>query len=272
VRQPVVAGSFYPADPLRLRDLVVDSLGVEAPPRAPSSVGVVVPHAGYVYSGRVAGAGLRAAAAYGKPDVILVLGASHSGAGGAFALPVEGAWRTPLGDVPLDVPKIERLVALGMARDAGAFRREHSMEVVLPFLQVLFPEPPPVLPVCVQLAQWATLSAGARSLVAAVGGKRAWIVASSDFTHYEPDDVARRLDRSALDLILAGDAEGFYRQTIDRGLTICGAGAICALLLVARDLGLTMGSLVDYATSGDVTGDRSAVVGYAAVSFTKENS
>ncbi|MCX6100958.1 MAG: AmmeMemoRadiSam system protein B, partial [Candidatus Bipolaricaulota bacterium] len=91
-------------------------------------------------------------------------------------------------------------------------------------------------------------------------------------THYEPDDVARRLDRSALDLILAGGAEGFYRQTIDRGLTICGAGAICALLLVARDLGLTKGSLIDYATSGDVTGDRSAVVGYAAVSFTKEDS
>ena len=272
VRQPVVAGSFYPADPVRLRDAVRDSLGSDVPPRTSSSVGVIVPHAGYVYSGRVAGAGLRAAAAYGKPDVIVVLGASHSGAGGDFALPVEGAWRTPLGDVPLDVSGIERLVALGMVRDAGAFRREHSMEVVLPFLQVLFPQPVPVLPVCVQLAPWAALASGARSLVGAVGGQRVWIVASSDFTHYEPDDVARRVDRSALDLILAGDAEGFYRQTIDRGLTICGAGAICALLLVAHDLGLTRRSLVDYATSGDATGDRSAVVGYAAVSFTKENS
>ncbi len=272
VRQPVVAGSFYPADPVQLRDLVRDCLGAEAPARAPRSVGVVVPHAGYAYSGRVAGAGLRAAAAFGRPDAVLILGASHSGVGGPFVVPDDGAWRTPLGDVPLDGSGIERLVALGMVREAGAFRREHSMEVVLPFLQILFPEPVPVLPVCVQLAPWATLVSGARALVDAVGGQRVWIVASSDFTHYEPDHVARRLDRSALDLILTCDAQGFYRQTIDRGLTICGAGAICALLLVARDLALTKSALIAYATSGDVTGDRSAVVGYAAVSFTKENS
>ena len=272
VRQPVVAGSFYPGDPTRLRDLVRDLLGDEAPAHTASSVGLIVPHAGYMYSGRVAGAGMRAASAYGKPDVVIVLGASHSGAGGAMVVPTEGAWRTPLGDVPLDGASIRRLTSLGIESNPMAFLREHSMEVVLPFLQVLFPEPGPVVPVCVQFAHWAVLVDGARAVASALDGRRAWIVASSDFTHYEPDSVARRLDRAALDLILAGDAEGFYRQTIERGLTICGAGAICVLLLVARELGLGHSKLVEYATSGDVTGDQSAVVGYAAALFTKETS
>ncbi len=272
VRQPVVAGSFYPADPVRLRALVTELSGRETEARAESSVAVIVPHAGYMYSGRVAGSGVRAARAFGRPETAFILGASHSGAGGALSLPEDGAWRTPLGDVLLDGPAMERLFFLGLTREPAAFHREHSMEVVLPFLQVLFPDVPPIVPVSVQLAPWEDLVAGARALGEAIGGRRVWIVASSDFTHYEPDRVARALDHAALDLILKGDAEGFYRQTIERGLTICGAGAICVLLLLARDLGLKRSSLVDYATSGDVTGDRSAVVGYAAVTFSKEMS
>jgi hypothetical protein len=272
VRQPVVAGSFYPGNRARLRALVEELLGEPAPARAPFSVGLIVPHAGYAYSGRVAGAGLRAAAAFGRPEAVIILGASHSGAGAPLVVPTDAAWGTPLGDVPLDVDAIERFAAAGIPRDANAFRREHSMEVVLPFLQILFPEPTPIVPVCVQLAPWAALDEGARRLGEALGSDRVWVVASSDFTHYEPDAAARTLDRSALDLILAGDAQGFYRRTIERGLSICGAGAITVLLLLARTFGLGMSSLVDYATSGDITGDRSAVVGYAAVLFAKENS
>ena len=272
VRQPVVAGSFYPGDRARLRALVEELLGEAAPERAPSSAGLIVPHAGYAYSGRIAGAGLCVAATFGRPEAVIILGASHSGLGDALVVPGDAAWRTPLGDVPLDDGTIERLVSLGVSRSPDAFRREHSMEVVLPFLQILFPEPTPVVPVCVQLAPWAALDEGARRLGEALGSERVWVVASSDFTHYEPDAAARALDRSALDLILAGDAQGFYRHTIERGLSICGAGAITVLLLLARTLGLGRSSLVDYATSGDITGDRSAVVGYAAVLFAKENS
>ncbi len=271
VRQPVVAGSFYPSDPARLRDMVAGFLGAPELVRSPASVGAIVPHAGYVYSGRVAAAGLRAASAYGKPERVIVLGASHTGLGDALVLPGAAAWRTPLGDVPLDSSTIGRLRQSGMAGYPEAFRREHSMEVILPFLQVLFPKPVPVVPVCVQLAPWEALAVGARRLAEAIGSDRIWIVASSDFTHYEPDAVARRLDHSALDLILAGDAEGFYRLTIEQGLSICGAAAIVVLMLLARAVGLSQSSLVDYATSGDVTGDRSAVVGYASVLFSKES-
>jgi len=274
VRQPIVAGSFYPDDPARLGALVRGFLGesLPSPPAASARVGVIVPHAGYVYSGRVAGAGLRAASESGRPERIVLLGASHSGAGGALALPTESAWRTPLGDVRLDAPTVERLAALGVSRSRDAFRREHSMEVVLPFLQVLFADCPPVVPICVELAPWDALEEGARRLTVALGPDPVWVVASSDFTHYEPDARARALDRGALDRILAGDAEGFYRMTVERGLSICGAGAIVVLLLWARALGLSRASLVEYATSGDVSGDRSAVVGYAAAVFAKENA
>ena len=272
VRQPVVAGSFYPGDRARLRALVEELLGEPTPENAPSSVGLIVPHAGYAYSGRVAGAGLRAAAAFGRPEAVLILGASHGGAGAPLVMPTDAAWGTPLGDVPLDVDVIEQLSAAGIPLDVNAFRREHSMEVVLPFLQVLFADPVPVIPVCVQLAPLASLASGARILGEALRTRRVWIVASSDFTHYEPDRIARELDRSALDAILRLDPEHFYQETLERGLSICGAGAIAVLLLLARSLGLGEALLVDYATSGDVTGDRSAVVGYAAVLFAKENS
>lgn len=274
VRQPIVAGSFYPDDPIRLGALVRDLLGgpLPCPPAASAPVGVIVPHAGYVFSGRVAAEGLRAAAGFGRPERIVLLGASHTGAGGALALPTEAAWRTPLGAVQIDAPTVARLAALGVPRSRDAFRREHSMEVVLPFLQVLFEDCPPIVPVCVQLAPWDALAEGARRLGDAMGSGPAWIVASSDFTHYESDARARATDRAALDRILTGDAEGFHRLVIERGLSICGAGAIAVLLLLGRSLGLSRASLVDYATSGDITGDRSAVVGYAAAVFAKENA
>lgn len=274
VRAPVVAGSFYPADPNELREMVAGFLGGApgsvAGVRAGSSVAAIVPHAGFVYSGGVAGAGFRAAAAFGRPDLVLLLGASHTGAGDALSLPVEAAWRTPLGDVALDAAAIERAHGLGLRGEPAAFRREHSMEVVLPFLQVLFADVPPVMPVCVRLAPWDALEVGAGALRDLIGTRRAWIVASSDFTHYESDRVARSIDRAALERILRRDAEGFYREVIERGLSICGAAAICVLLLLARDLGLARSELVSYTTSGDVTGDRDAVVGYAAALFSKE--
>jgi AmmeMemoRadiSam system protein B len=270
VRQPVVAGSFYPGDSAGLRALVEELLGEPAPKRAPSSVGLIVPHAGYAFSGRVAGAALRAAAAFGRPEAVIILGASHGGLGAHLVMPTDAAWRTPLGDVPLDVTAMERLTAAGIPRDASAFRREHSIEVVLPFLQVLFAEPVPVIPVRVRLGPMAALASGSRILGEALRARRLWIVASSDFTHYEPDGLARELDRSALDTILRLESERFYQKTQEEGLSICGAGAIAVLLLLARSVGLTETALIEYATSGDVTGDRSSVVGYAAVLLTKE--
>ena len=267
---PVVAGAFYPGDRDALRSAVDGLLGDRAPLRGTrESVGLVVPHAGYPYSGRVAGATFRQAANHGRPDVVFLLGASHSGVGPTFSLSDAAAWRTPLGDVPVDLGAVRMLVDAGMVIYEPAFRREHSVEVQLPFLQGLWDDPPPVVPFCVQPGPLDDLVEAGAMLGRAMEGRTVWVVASSDFTHYEPDSVARERDHLALDPILAVDAAGLYRVCEQRGLTICGVGAIATLLVLARKRNWTKASLVAYETSGDSTGDRTAVVGYAGVVFTE---
>jgi AmmeMemoRadiSam system protein B len=267
---PVVAGAFYPGDRDALRSAVDELLGDRPPLRETrESVGLVVPHAGYQYSGRVAGATFRQAANYGRPDVVFLLGASHSGLGPTFSLSDAAGWRTPLGDVPVDLGAVEMLVDAGMVIYEPAFLREHSAEVQLPFLQALWDEAPPVVPFCVQPGPLDDLVEAGATLAKAMEGRVVWVVASSDFTHYEPDAVARERDRLALDPILGLDAAGFYRLCGQRGLSICGVGAIATLLALARKKNWTTASLVAYETSGDSTGDRTAVVGYAGVVFTE---
>lgn len=268
VRMPVVAGMFYPGDPNVLRSTVDRLLGAPRPSRGASpSVGLVVPHAGYPYSGRVAGATFRRAAEYGRPDVVLLLGASHSGLGPTLSLSGAGAWRTPLGDVPVDRTAVEALHAAGMRVYEPAFEREHSIEVELPFLQVLWEDPVAIVPICVQRGGLDELTDAGDALARATAGRRTWVVASSDFTHYEPDEVARERDRLALDAIRALDAARFYRTCQERGLSICGVGAITTLLALARGRGWMTSSLIAYETSGDSTGDRASVVGYAGIVF-----
>ncbi len=268
---PVVAGVFYPGDPDVLRSTVGRLLGAAQSLReAKGSVGLVVPHAGYPYSGRVAGATFRRAAEHGRPDVVVLLGASHSGRGPTVSLSSAGAWRTPLGDVPVDRATTDALRAAGISIYEPAFEREHSIEVELPFLQVLWEDPVGIVPVCVQHGGFEELTAVGDALARATAGGILWVVASSDFTHYEPDRVAREHDRLALDAILALDAARFYDTCRERRLSICGVGAITALLALARGRGWTRSSLVGYETSGDATGDRAAVVGYAGVVFVQE--
>jgi AmmeMemoRadiSam system protein B len=267
IRIPAVAGLFYPADPRALRTAVSDLLAVDrsalADGREP--LGLIVPHAGYVYSGRVAGAAYRYAADYGRPEAILLLGANHTGLGGPLCLPRDTFWRTPLGDVPLDRERIERLSASGIPYSDAAFATEHSMEVQLPYLQVLLSEVPPIVPISVQSANDAALRSLGDRLVGLIGRGPVWMIASSDFTHYESDAVARRVDRAALDPLLRLDVDAFREFTQRAGMSICGVGAISTMLWTARALEMNQAELLAYETSGDVTGDRSAVVGYAAV-------
>ncbi len=265
---PVVAGMFYPGDPDVLRSTVRRLLGERPMVRsARESVGLVVPHAGYPYSGRVAGATFRRALECGRPDVVILLGASHTGLGPTFSLSDTAAWRTPLGDVPLDRETIRTLVAAGMQIYEPAFHREHSVEVELPFLQDLWDDPVPIVPICVQPGSLEELSAGAAALLETTGGRVTWVVASSDFTHYEADSVARERDRVALDPILAVDPARFYRVCVEGRFSVCGVGAIATLLALASRRGWRESSLVAYETSGDSTGDRTAVVGYAGVTI-----
>jgi hypothetical protein len=268
VREPVAAGTFYPGTAAGLsaalgRLFPGEVRAAERPLEGP--IGLVVPHAGYVYSGRVAAAGYAALAERGRPNWVLVLGANHTGMGRSLSLARMGTWRTPLGEAPIDTDLADRLIAAGIEVAEEAFLGEHSIEVELPFLQYLFGIQIPFVPVSVMLSPFPDLAVAGERIAEVVRGKGGAIVASSDFTHYEPAEVARRIDHGAIERILALDAEGFYERVVRERLSICGAAAITLLLAMGRRLGWNDARLVSYATSGDVTGDDRAVVGYASL-------
>lgn len=268
IREPVVAGAFYPgtrAGLLRAMENLFDGERPEAERSLPHPLGLIVPHAGYMYSGKVAADGYREAVRAGGPREVVVLGTNHTGLGYPISIARDGIWRTPLGDAPIAAELAARLVERGFPVGEEAFLREHSIEVQLPFLQYLFGPGTPFVPICVMLLPLEDLIEAGAKLAEVVRGESVLLVASSDFTHYEPDGIARRLDMEAIEYILSLDPAGFYRTVVGKNLSICGAGAITILLAAAKGLGWVETELVSYATSGDVTGDRAAVVGYAAI-------
>jgi len=263
VRQPAVAGRFYPRD---ARDLsrMVDRL-VEPVAEKVRAVGCVVPHAGYVYSGAVAGAVF---SRLELPARILILGPRHYPQGADLAINSQGTWRTPLGDVTIDSELAQELKNATplLQEDSIAHRDEHSLEVQLPLLQRLVREFR-FVPIAVGPLRFEPLEELGRSAARVLAKQKepALIVASSDFNHYESDAVTRVKDRKAIDRILALDPRGLYDTVRREDISMCGYGPAVAMLTAARELGATHAELVRYATSGDVSGDRDAVVGYAGI-------
>jgi len=275
IRAPIAAGAFYPGDPAVLRATIESFFEGDArwsSQTLDSPIGLIAPHAGYPYSGPVAAAGYSRVAALGRPEAIVVLGANHTGLGAPLSLSGHAIWETPLGRSPVDTRLVAQLTDSGIPKADAAFDREHSIEVQLPFIQSIWGCDLPIVPLCVMSVPLPSVRGSIEPIARAINGRCLLVVASSDFTHYEPDATARELDHLALEPIRALDAEGFERVYRERRLSICGAGAILMLLELCRRLGLTSGNLVEYATSGNVTGDRSAVVGYASVLFTTEGS
>ena len=270
-RWPCAAGTFYPADARRLRAEVEATLGRAAPPRGPllHPVAALLPHAGYRYSGAVAGAGYRRIAALGRPDATVILGTNHTGLGAPITVAEPGTWETPLGEVPVPEELTRRVAeALGAEQSDLPFADEHSVEVQLPFLQHLF-GPVPAVPVVVQHLGAAWAQAAGAALGRLLAGQPMALLASTDFTHYEPDPVAREKDRKALAPILNLDLPGFLEAVVRYRISICGVGAIALLLGAAREMGLFEAELVSYRTSGEAGGPQDQVVGYAAVLFRK---
>lgn len=261
VRKPAVAGTFYPADPEELRGMLERLFaGVPRDPR-PRLSGAVVPHAGYIYSGAVA------ALAYARlPQVetYLLVGPNHRGRGSGVAVSTE-PWRTPLGTVEPDLEFIDAMPKSIVDTDEEAHRLEHSLEVQVPFLQFLFGRVR-VVAVTMALQDAETAREVAAELRAAQEStrRRAVLLASSDFTHYEPEATARARDAPVLDAVVGLDPAAFYRRLGETGASLCGFGAVGVLLNLLGG-GNRKAELLKYATSGDVTGDRSEVVAYAAV-------
>jgi AmmeMemoRadiSam system protein B len=258
-----VAGQFYTADPEELRGELAGFLADAAPKERVR--GVIAPHAGYLYSGAVAG---EVYAAVEIPRTVVILGPNHHGLGAAAALYPPGEWLTPLGTVPVD-PVLSGLVrkyAPFVTEDARAHEREHSLEVQVPFLQQLRPGLA-IVPLCLGFGDYATCSLLGKALAAAIGefGEETLIVASSDMTHYQSADTARSQDELALNEALALNAEGLLAVCRTHRITMCGVIPAVVMLVAARELGATHARLVRYATSGDITGDYRQVVAYAGV-------
>ena len=224
-----------------------------------------------MFSGAVAANAYYELAQDGKPDVVVVLGPNHSGYGSGLALVNEGVWRTPLGDVEVDGETANQIVQEARLVDVDdlAHRFEHSIEVQLPFLQYLYGSEFKFVPICFQLQDLSSAVEVGRALVEVLASKNAVVIASSDMTHYEPQVDAEAKDLAALKAVEGMDEKIFYSVIEAQHVTACGYGPIAAVIVAAKGLGANEAKLLCYKSSGDVTGDYSSVVGYAAVSFKK---
>lgn len=267
LRHPAVAGRFYPGDPDDLRAealayLSPTSSANQAPVRA---VGCIAPHAGYMYSGHVAGAVF---ARVEVPRRCIVLCPNHTGMGRALAIMSEGAWQTPLGEVPIDAELAGALKRRfpALQEDSAAHRAEHAAEVELPFLLLRQPELS-FVPIALGTSQFEVLEQLGKAVADIVAPQKdpVLIVASSDMNHYESDAVTRVKDHRAIERILTLDPRGLFDVVTQQDISMCGFGPAVAMLTAARQLGAKSAELVKYATSGDISGDRDMVVGYAGV-------
>ena len=283
VRKPAVAGSFYPADEAKLRQAIESSyLHKLGPGRLPSQTDTltpelkacVCPHAGYVYSGPIAAHSFLEISKVSNPELVVIVGPNHYGIGSGVATYGEGEWETPLGRVTVDQDATKRIIELAgfVDIDPEAHRREHSIEVQLPFLQHLYGGSFSFLPISLAFQEKAIardLGKGLAELLkeAAEVDASAVLVASSDLTHYEPASQAKEKDTALLKHVERLDLDAFYTTLERRNITACGYGAIATVMEACRILGYEKGRLNAYATSGDVTGDNDAVVGYPSVTF-----
>jgi len=268
VRTPAVAGRFYPG---RAEELLREIREYTAPGKTPAetgriaAIGCVAPHAGYIYSGSVAGA------VYSRleiPERCVILCPNHTGKGRPLAVMANTTWQTPLGEVAADADLGARLLRRfsALQEDSAAHRGEHAIEVQLPFLQARQPELN-IVPIVVGTSNFDVLRGLGEALADVIADReeKVLIVASSDMNHYESDAITRVKDHKAIERVLAMDARGLWEVVMNEDITMCGFGPTIVMLTAAKLLGATSATLVKYATSGDVSGDYESVVGYAGM-------
>jgi len=266
-RPPAVAGTFYEGTPERLRAQVDACFAANPPANGKTRfIGAVVPHAGLVYSGHVAAAFYALAE---LPRRLIILCPNHTGAGHFAAINREGAWSTPLGDVAVDTRLADALMSKTklLAEDTRAHAREHSLEVQLPFLQRLLGDLI-FVPICLGAHRYDYAEEIGRAIADVVKEERepVAILASSDLNHYEDQRATLRKDQLAIDQVLARNPRELWRVVDEYDVSMCGFIPTTTMLVAANDLGASDAKLIKHATSGDVNGDYSHVVGYAAIS------
>ena len=266
LRPPAVAGRFYSDNPKRLTTDIRAYAGVTGDKL--EALGCVVPHAGYMFSGHVAGA---VYARLQLPGRYIILCPNHTGMGKPLAIMSRGAWETPLGNVEIDSDLADKLKQScpQLMEDGVAHSAEHALEVQLPFLQVLAGKFT-FVPITVGTGQLDALEALGEAMGRVISSEDAWplIISSSDMNHYEPDDITRVKDRKAIDKIIALDPRGLFDVIREAEISMCGYAPTVAMLTAVRRLGAREAQLIKYATSGDISGDRNLVVGYAGIAVT----
>lgn len=266
VRAPAVAGTFYEGSPDRLRSQVDACFAVnEAVPSPETFVGGVVPHAGLMYSGHVAAAFY---AAVDLPRRFIILCPNHTGLGHAAAINREGSWHTPLGEVAIDTPLADALMKRTtlLAEDWRAHASEHSLEVQLPFLQRKLGSFT-FVPICLATRYYEQCEEVGQAIaeVVSASSERVGLLASSDLNHYQDQQETIRKDFLAIDEVVKLDPRELWRVVADYEVSMCGFIPTTAMLIAARQLGATSARLLKHATSGDINGDYSQVVGYASI-------
>jgi len=267
IREPYAAGSYYPGSTSRLREML--EMCTDAKAEKEDVVGLLMPHAGYQYSGAVAGAAISRVK---FKDTFIIIGPSHSGMGKPFSVMTEGTWLTPLGEVEIDSELARKIVAVSeyAEEDYRAHQQEHAVEVQVPFLQY-FKSDIRIVPIILASAPAATYEQIGRDIARAIKelNREVVIIASGDMTHYEPQSTAEEKDRQAIEAMLALDGAELTRRYEKLHITMCAHGPVVCLISAAKELGVAGAELIKYQTSGDTTGDYDAVVGYAGIIFKK---
>jgi len=263
IREPVVAGQFYPASPSELRAIIKDFVDEKAVKG--EVIGLISPHAGYIYSGSVAGAVI---SRIKFRDTFIIMGPSHTGRGKPLSIMTEGVWKTPLGEVDIDSELAKQILATSsyLEEDHLAHQYEHSLEVQLPFLQYFKPDIR-IVPITFSYGSGAAYKEIGKTIARAIKelNREVVLIASSDMTHYEPQESAQSKDNQAIEAIVNLDEDELLKRVEELNISMCGYAPAVSLISAAKELGAKRAELVRYQTSGDTTGDYSSVVGYAGI-------
>jgi AmmeMemoRadiSam system protein B len=271
IRKPAVSGMFYAGTARELEEQIEwcykHELGPGAIPRVNSRgpreiVAIVVPHAGYYYSGPVAAHAYRELADDGIFDTAVIIGPNHTGYGYPVSLWAGDGWNTPLGEVGINKELVRKLLGKVIKADETAHIQEHSIEVQLPWLQYLYKKVK-IVPITMMAQDIETARIVGKAIAQA--DDNLIIIASTDFTHYEPHSVAMEKDSSVIEAIVALEEEELYKRCESLDCTMCGYGPVASAIVAAKEMKAKRASLLKYATSGDTSGDFSRVVGYGSI-------
>lgn len=275
MRTPAVAGMFYPKETQELKFVIHDCfLHPFGPGKAPpienneNILGVICPHAGYTYSGPVAANSFYHISSQ-KPELVIITGPNHWGIGCNIAAMKEGQWQTPLGNVEVDAESAIKIheISTIIELDFFSHTKDHSLEVQVPMLQEIYLHKFKILPIILIDQEYKAAKEIGKAIAKIAKTKKTIIIGSSDFTHYEENSYAHKQDKLLIEPILDLDVDRFYSVLQENQISACGYGAIASTMVACKELGASKGTLLKYATSGDVVGDKSSVVGYASIAF-----